>query len=146
MDFFSKLDNGRYAEFKTTYLNYLQIKGCSPPKDLNKIYLLASTHVKPKAAVVRGIGSTFATTTDWVDKKLGEVKGRCKCSGKNNSSSQQTQSENQADKNDLADGEQSSKKRVKCLNYGEDHYIHTYLPFGNSILPMSTNGTKWQFL
>jgi hypothetical protein len=35
MDFFSKLDNTRYAEFKTTYLNNLQLKACNPPNDLN---------------------------------------------------------------------------------------------------------------
>jgi hypothetical protein len=35
MVFFSKLDNARYAKFKTTYLNYLQMKGCSPPKRIS---------------------------------------------------------------------------------------------------------------
>ena len=68
MDFFIKLDNGRHAEFKTTHLNYLQMKGCNLPKDLNEMYTLASTHLKPKMALGGGIGSTFATTTDKVDK------------------------------------------------------------------------------
>jgi hypothetical protein len=41
MDFFSKLDNVRYAEFKTTNMNKLQMKSCKPPIDLNE--MLANT-------------------------------------------------------------------------------------------------------
>jgi hypothetical protein len=46
MNFFSKLDNARYAEFKTTYLNNLQLKTCNPPKDLNEMFTLANTYLK----------------------------------------------------------------------------------------------------
>jgi hypothetical protein len=114
MDFFSKLDNGRYAEFKITYLNYLQMKGCSLPKDLNEMYTLTSTHLKPKMALGGGIGSTFATTADKVDKKPVEEKGRRKHGGKNNS--QQSPNEGQDEKIGTAASEQSSKKRIKFFN------------------------------
>jgi hypothetical protein len=46
MNFFSKLDNARYAEFKTTYLNNLQLKTCNLPKDLNEMFTLANTYIK----------------------------------------------------------------------------------------------------
>jgi len=36
MDFFSKLDNGRYAEFKMTSINGLQMKSVQPPKNVTK--------------------------------------------------------------------------------------------------------------
>jgi transcription elongation factor Elf1 len=39
------------------------------------------------------------------------------------------QNKNQADKNESADGEQSLKKRFKCFNCGEDHYINNCLEF-----------------
>lgn len=67
-DIFSKLDNSRYAEFKMTYLNNLQLKACKPPEDLNVIFTLANTYVKPKTVTGGGLGSTFATTVDTVDK------------------------------------------------------------------------------
>jgi hypothetical protein len=122
MDFFSKLDNGRYAEFKTTYLNYLQMKSCSLPKDLNEMFTLASTHLKPKMALGGGIGSTFATTADKVDKKSGEDKGWRKPGGKNNC--QITPGESKDERNGTAESEQSPKKKLKCFNCGEDHYIN----------------------
>ncbi len=68
MDFFSKLDNTRYAEFKTTYLNNLQLKACNPPADLNEIFTLVNTYLKLKAATGGGFASTFTTTVDTVDK------------------------------------------------------------------------------
>jgi hypothetical protein len=48
MDFFSKLDNARYAEFKMNYINGLQLKLCKPPVYLNEIFTLANTFLKPK--------------------------------------------------------------------------------------------------
>jgi hypothetical protein len=69
MDFFSKLDNAGYAEFKTAYINNLQMKACNPPSDLNKIFTLANTYLKPKVTAGNGLGSTFATVADHVDKK-----------------------------------------------------------------------------
>jgi hypothetical protein len=77
MDFFSKLDNSRYADFKTTYINGLQMKPINPPADLNEIFTLANTYLKPKVVTGSGgFGSTFATTAGTVDKKLGEGNGK----------------------------------------------------------------------
>ncbi len=42
MDFFQGLDNACYATFKTDYINGLTFMAIDPPKDLNKIYLLAN--------------------------------------------------------------------------------------------------------
>jgi hypothetical protein len=69
MDFFSKLDTARYLEFKTNYINSLQLKSCKPPADLNEIFTLANTYLKPKVATGYGLGSTFATTADYISKK-----------------------------------------------------------------------------
>jgi hypothetical protein len=69
IDFFSKLDNARYAEFKTNYINSLQLKSCKPPADLNEIFTLANTYLKPKVANGNGLGSPFATTADYISKK-----------------------------------------------------------------------------
>jgi len=66
---------------------------------------------------------------DWIDKKTDEEKGRHKRGSKNSSGGQQMQNKNQADKNESADGEQSLKKRFKCFNCGEDHYINNCLEF-----------------
>jgi hypothetical protein len=66
---FTKLNNTRYEEFKTTYINNLQMKACDPPKDLNEVFTLAKTYLKPKIALGNGLGSTFAITADYVDKK-----------------------------------------------------------------------------
>jgi hypothetical protein len=98
------------------------MKGCNPPKDLNEMYILASMHLKLKMALGGGIGSTFATAADKVNKKQGEEKGRRKHGGKNNS--QQSPNEGQDEKNGTAESEPSSKKRIKCFNCREDHYIN----------------------
>jgi hypothetical protein len=42
MDFFSRLDNGRYADFKATFLNGLTVKSITPPEDLNAMYSMIS--------------------------------------------------------------------------------------------------------
>jgi hypothetical protein len=77
MDFFSKLNNDCYAEFKTNYINRLQMKAVKPPVDLNEILTLANTYLKPKVMTRGGgIGSTFATTADTVKKKNGEGNGK----------------------------------------------------------------------
>lgn len=77
MDFFSKLDNGRYAEFKTTFISGLQMKSVQPPKDLNEISTLVNTYLKPKFMTGSGgMGSTFATTADTIKRKPGYGKGK----------------------------------------------------------------------
>ncbi len=75
MDFFRGLDNTRYATFKTDYINGLTSKAIDPPKDLNKIYLLANQWLKPKATT-SSFASTFSTTLDRVDE--GDGRGRRK--------------------------------------------------------------------
>lgn len=73
MEFFSKLDNGRYAEFKTTFINGLQMKSIKPPKDLNEIFILANTYLKPKLVTgPSGVGSTFATMANTIEQKHGD--------------------------------------------------------------------------
>jgi hypothetical protein len=71
------------------------------------------------------IGSTFAMTADRFEKKNGEEKGQWKCGGKNNVGCQQTQT----DKTDDVEGEQPLKKKIKCFNCGEDHYINNCSEF-----------------
>jgi hypothetical protein len=106
MDFFSKLDNTRYAEFKMTYLNNLQ--------------LLANMYLKPKAAMGGGFASTFATTVDTVDKSR-RRRGR---KGKNDESDKTKNGKQQDASNNGSDDSSSGKKRpVKCFNCVEEHYI-----------------------
>ena len=121
MDFFSKLDNARYAEFKTNYINSLQLKSCKPPADLNEIFPLANTYLKPKIATSNGLGSTFATTADYISKK--ERHNR-----KRRGNQKEEVPGQQEDKQDKS-GEASvslqgrPKKQVKCLNCEGDHYV-----------------------
>jgi hypothetical protein len=114
MDFFSKLDNTRYAEFKMTY------KACNPPADLNEIFTLANTYLKPKAATGGGFASTFATTVDTVDKSRRRRGGK----GKNDESDKTKNGKQQDASDNGSDDSLSGKKRpVKCFNCGEEHYI-----------------------
>ncbi len=77
MDFFRGLDNAWYSTFKTDYINGLTSKAINPPKDLNKIYLLANQWLKTKATGT-GYASTFATTLDKIDEgnRCGKGKGK----------------------------------------------------------------------
>lgn len=77
IDFFSELDNVRYAELKTTYINSLQLESCKPPVDLKDIFTLANTYLKPKVAASNGLRSTLLSTADYVDKKERQNK-RCR--------------------------------------------------------------------
>jgi hypothetical protein len=52
MGFFQGLDDACYSMFKTDYINGLTSKAINPPKDLNKIYLLANQWLKPKLLAV----------------------------------------------------------------------------------------------
>jgi hypothetical protein len=121
MDFFSKLDNGQYEEFKTTIINCLQMKSVQPPKDLNEIFTLANTYLKPKVVTGTGrMGSTFATTADNIEKKLGEGRGK-RQRGKN----AQGQSKDEKTGNEGADrNDGPGKKKPKCFSCGWDHYIN----------------------
>jgi hypothetical protein len=99
LDFFSGLNNARYADFKADFLNGLTSQSTKAPKDLNAIYVLTSQWVKPKG-VGGGMGTTFATTLDKVKmphKDTNQKKG---------------------------DG--TPKKPVKCFNCDGDHYIRDF--------------------
>jgi hypothetical protein len=73
VDFFSKLDNARYAGLKTTYINSLQLKSCKLPVDLKETFTLANMYV----AAGNSLGSTFVNTADYVGNKERQKKGRC---------------------------------------------------------------------
>jgi len=83
MGFFRGLDNVRYATFKIDYINGLTSKAIDPPKDLNKIYLLANQWLKPKATT-SSFASTFSTTLDRVDEEnsRGRRRGKKQPGGK----------------------------------------------------------------
>jgi len=42
MDFFDRLDNARYADFKKSFLNGMIIGSVTQPATLNEMYLLAN--------------------------------------------------------------------------------------------------------
>jgi hypothetical protein len=118
MDFFSKLDNEQYAEFKTTYINNLQMKACNPLVDLNKIFTLANTYLNLKIAAGNGLGSTFATAADHVDKEEKErQKQRC------NNQSEDVGSGGKLQENEK-EGREADKKPVECFNCKGDHYVN----------------------
>jgi hypothetical protein len=120
MDFFSKLDNGRYAEFKTTIINGLQMKSIKPPKDLNEIFTLANTYLKPKLVTgPGGAGSTIATTADTIERKPGDGKGK-RNQGKQHQGP--GKDEKNSDGSEQTDG--SGKKKIKCFSCGGDHCIN----------------------
>jgi hypothetical protein len=126
MDFFSKLDNGRYAEFKTTFINGLQMRSLKPPKDLNEIFTLASTYLKPKLVTGSGgIRSTFAMTADTIERKPGEGRGK-RQRGK---SLQGQTKEDKANSDGLEKMDGSAQKKPKCFSCGGDHYITNYPEF-----------------
>ncbi len=125
MDFFSKLENGRNAEFKTTFLNGLHMKSIQPPKDLNEIFALAKTYLKPKVVVgPGGIGSTFATTADTIEKRPGEGKGK-RQRGMNLQGQGKEETPFSGDSSAKMEG--FTHKKPKCFSCGGEHYINNCL-------------------
>lgn len=62
---------------QTAFINGWQMKSVQPPKDLNEIFTLVNMHLKPKFAMGSGgMGSTFATTADTIERKSGDGKGK----------------------------------------------------------------------
>jgi hypothetical protein len=98
------------------------MKSVKPPKDLNEIFTLANTYLKPKLATGSGgIGSTFAMTTDTIERKPWERKGSKRQRGKN------PQGQSKDDKTGSEGAEEiegSVKKKPKCFSCGGDHYIN----------------------
>ena len=107
------------------FLNGLQVKSITtPPKDLNEMYTLASTWLKPKVGSTTGVGSTYATRIDSVTKK--EPGAGKQQSGKTKIG--KTPSENEAENADkkTAGGKQpKSGKNIECFVCSEDHYAST---------------------
>jgi hypothetical protein len=61
LDFFHGLDQGRYASFKTSMLNWWATKAFDPPETTNDIYRIAGAWVKPTAKIDGGTAATFVT-------------------------------------------------------------------------------------
>jgi hypothetical protein len=116
MDFFDRLDNGRYADFKVQYLNGLQMKTITAPTDLNTVFNLANNWLKPKALHGGGYASTYATKVDKVEKK----------------STPKEETKNDGDKQQgklKTDGKVESErkprtKKIECFICGDDHYAN----------------------
>ncbi|MFN9979130.1 MAG: hypothetical protein ACK53Y_04415, partial [bacterium] len=107
MDFFDRLDNGRYANFKVQYLNGLQIKTITDPTDLNTVFNLANNWLKPKALPGSGYASTYATKVDKVEKKS-TLKGETK----NNEDKQQGKLKTEG----KVEGERKPRtKKIECF-------------------------------
>jgi hypothetical protein len=58
------------------------MKACVPPVDLSEIFTLANTYLKLKIAPGNGLGSTFVTAADNVDKKEWQKRYRRKLKSK----------------------------------------------------------------
>jgi hypothetical protein len=61
LDFFHGLDQGRYAQFKTSMLNGWATKAFDPPEIPNYIYRIAGAWVKPTSRIEGGTAATFVT-------------------------------------------------------------------------------------
>jgi hypothetical protein len=112
LDFFSGLDNARYADFKADFLNGLTSQSIKAPIDLNSIYVLASQWVKLKG-VGGGTGTTFATTLNKVKTPHKDTKHKKNGKGKKDGGVNNNQKK----------GDGTPKKPVKCFNCEGDHYI-----------------------
>jgi hypothetical protein len=74
LDFFHGLDQGRYASFKTSMLNWWATKAFDPPETTNDIYRIAGAWVKPTAKIDGGTAATFVTIEEEarINKKRSE--------------------------------------------------------------------------
>jgi hypothetical protein len=61
LDFFHGLDQGRYAQFKTSMLNGWATKAFDPPETPNDIYHIAGVWVKPTSKIEGGTAVSFVT-------------------------------------------------------------------------------------
>jgi len=61
LDFFHGLDQGSYAQFKTSMLNGWATKAFDPPETPNDIYRIAGAWVKPTTKIEGGTAATFVT-------------------------------------------------------------------------------------
>jgi hypothetical protein len=91
------------------------MKSIKPPKDLNEIFILANTYLKPKLVTgPSGVGSTFATMANTIEQKPGDRGKQQQGPGK--------------DKKSNSDGSEQTDalatKKLKCFSCGSDHYIN----------------------
>ena len=61
MDFFRGLDDARYGEFKTNYLNDLMMGTQKPPEHVNDIYTKASKYLTPRRGAKSNGGVAFVS-------------------------------------------------------------------------------------
>jgi hypothetical protein len=115
MDFFSGLDDARYASFKAEIVNGLTAGSIVQPKDLNAMYLLANQWLKTAKSHPTGLATTFNTTLDLQDpqdnkKSKGDRKQKAKGGKKK-------QDEKTSGKKDMSE--------VECFNCGiMGHYAN----------------------
>jgi hypothetical protein len=95
------------------------MKACNPPADLNEIFTLANTYLKPKVTTGNGLGSMFATTADYVDKKGKERQKR----RRNNQSEDEGKEKQEVDK-EGKEVDKAEKKPIKYFNCEGDHYVN----------------------
>ena len=69
MDFFEGLDDTRYGEFKTSYLNDPTMGAPAAPKHVNEIYTKAPTYLTPKRALRTGGGAAFVSKSSTCSKE-----------------------------------------------------------------------------
>ncbi len=76
MDFFHRLDQGRYAMFIMSMLNGWAMKAFDPPETTSDIYRITGAWVKPTAKIERGTAATFMTIEEEarINKKHSEKK------------------------------------------------------------------------
>ncbi len=68
LDFFPRLDQGKYAMFKTSMLNRGATKAFDPPETFNDVFRIAGNWVKPKSRLEGGTAASYVTTEE--DEKL----------------------------------------------------------------------------
>ncbi len=68
MDFFHRLDQGRYAALKTSMLNGWATNAFNPPETVNDIYCIAGNWVKPSSRLDGGTAASYVKIEE--DTKL----------------------------------------------------------------------------
>jgi hypothetical protein len=73
MDYLHKLEQGRYAVFKTNMLNVWAAGAFNPPDTVNKIFQLAGSWVKPVPKGEQGTAVSYVTLEDDAKKREQEA-------------------------------------------------------------------------
>ena len=84
MDFFRGLDDTRYEEFKTSFMNDLMMGTQKPPKHVNEIYTKASKYITPKRGAKPNGGVAFVSRKDTSTKqqrRTGDADDKTKSNG-----------------------------------------------------------------